>query len=124
MAEQTDKPKRRKLRSVETVRERAERVAAENNKPKREAKAPGVISRFFGATGALPIWRPVKFIGRFIIPSYIRSSWRELRQVTWPSRKQSRQLTGAVVIFSIVFGLIVAAFDYGLDKLFKEVIVK
>jgi preprotein translocase SecE subunit len=45
----------------------------------------------------------------------------ELRQVTWPDRKQSRQLTLAVVMFATVFGIVVAILDYGLDKAFKKV---
>jgi preprotein translocase SecE subunit len=44
--------------------------------------------------------------------------------VEWPNGKQTRALTAAVILFSVVFGVIVAAFDYGLDKLFKEVIIK
>lgn len=43
--------------------------------------------------------------------------------VTWPSRQQTRQLTFAVILFSIVFGILVALVDFGLDKLFKKVIL-
>jgi preprotein translocase SecE subunit len=43
--------------------------------------------------------------------------------VTWPSRKQTRDLTIAVILFSIAFGAIVALVDFGLDKLFKKVIL-
>lgn len=70
------------------------------------------------------IFRPIFWLLRHIIPRYIRNSFAELRQVTWPNRKQSRQLTTAVVLFSIVFGFLVATLDYGLDKLFKKVFLK
>ena len=43
--------------------------------------------------------------------------------VTWPSGKQTRALTFAVIVFSIVFGALVALVDFGLDKLFKKVIL-
>jgi preprotein translocase SecE subunit len=115
-------PKKRRLRAApETVRERGERAAATQDailgRQPRLKNLRNRVSQF-------RIWRPLKFIGRYLVPPYFRSSWRELRQVTWPSRKQTRQLTGAVIVFSVVFGVIVAVFDYGLDRLFKQVIVK
>ncbi|MBP7857539.1 MAG: preprotein translocase subunit SecE [Candidatus Saccharimonadales bacterium] len=67
---------------------------------------------------------PVRFIGKIIGFTYIRASWKELRGVTWPSFRDSRRLTTAVIIFSVIFGLLIAVVDYGLDKLFKEVLLK
>jgi preprotein translocase SecE subunit len=68
--------------------------------------------------------RFMRFLGKILGISYVASSWKELKLVTWPNAKQSRQLTGAVIIFSIVFGALIAVVDYGLDKLFKQVILK
>lgn len=72
--------------------------------------------------------RPVKFIGRWLakllLINYFISSWKELKLVTWPNRKQTVQLTFAVFIFSIVFGIMIAIVDYGLDKLFKQVLLR
>lgn len=67
---------------------------------------------------------PLRFLGRLIGLRYIRDSWRELRGVTWPTFRESRRLTGAVIVFSIIFGLFIALVDYGLDKAFKELFVK
>jgi preprotein translocase SecE subunit len=76
----------------------------------------------------LGIWRPFKaagrLLGKLLVPPYIRSSLAELRQVTWPDRKQTLKLTSAVLIFALTFGLIVALVDFGLDKLFKQVILR
>jgi len=47
-----------------------------------------------------------------------------LRQVTWPNRKESRQLTLAVILFAVIFGAMVTVLDYGLDKVFKQVLLK
>lgn len=58
-----------------------------------------------------------------IFPKILRNAWAEIRQVTWPGRKETFRLTIAVLIFSIIFGAFVAALDYGLGKLFKEVIL-
>ncbi len=135
MAEEPTKDKKRRLRQAVTMRERAERSAVQNSKPKRirtitkRAIAPlRLAGRGVARAGKFRIWKPfrkpVRLIGKLIFPKYFRNSFRELRLVTWPSGKQTRQLTGAVIAFSVIFGLFVAAFDYGLDKLFKQVILK
>jgi preprotein translocase SecE subunit len=66
----------------------------------------------------------MRFLGRILGLTYIRDSWRELRLVAWPTRTQSRQLTFAVIIFSVIFGGLIALVDLGLNKLFKEVLLK
>lgn len=68
--------------------------------------------------------RVVRFIGRILGLSFIRGSWQELKEVTWPTRREGRRLTTAVIIFSVIFGALIAAVDYGLDKLFKQVLLK
>lgn len=68
--------------------------------------------------------RPVRFVGRMLGFTYIRDSWQELRGVTWPTFRESMRLTGAVILFSIIFGAIIAVVDYGLDKLFKQILLK
>lgn len=67
---------------------------------------------------------PMRLLGRILGFRFIRDSWRELRGVTWPTFRESRHLTAAVIIFSIVFGTIIAFADYGLDKLFKQLLIK
>jgi len=61
---------------------------------------------------------------RHIIPSYFRNSWRELRLVTWPGRRETWKLTFAVFLFAIIFGVVISITDYGLDKLFRKVLLK
>lgn len=68
--------------------------------------------------------KAVRFLGRILGLTYVRDSFKELRTVTWPSLKESTRLTGAVLIFSLVFGLFVALVDFGLDKLFKQILLK
>jgi len=77
------------------------------------SKAKSVVSRSF-----------LGKIGRFLTPKYFSNSWKELRQVSWPDRRQTAKLTFAVIIFAIVFGIIIAIVDYGLDKLFREILLK
>lgn len=111
----------RKLReSSETVREKATGKRQITERPSR-------VRGFFSRVGSLSIWKPFKavgrFLGRYLVPPYFKNSWRELKMVTWPDRKQTRQLTFAVIVFSVIFGVLVALLDYGLDKLFKKVIL-
>lgn len=131
------KPKRR-LMPAQTVRERAQTVQDSPVKKKKITGLGRIIARAFKKI-ALPfkkaglflskytafriIGRITKFIGRIIIPKYIRTSWQELRQVTWPDRRESRRLTFAVLAFAVVFGAVVATMDYGLSHLFKTILL-
>ncbi|MCA9342487.1 preprotein translocase subunit SecE [Candidatus Saccharibacteria bacterium] len=99
------------------------------------------VTKFFSAIKKLilTVLRPFKFvlkpfqnkvfrsIGRFfrkiLLIDYFMYSWQEVKMVEWPSRKETIKLTTAVFIFAIVFGFFVSIIDYGLDKLFKEVIL-
>ena len=68
--------------------------------------------------------KAVRFLGRILGFSYVRSSAQELKQVTWPTKREGRRLTTAVIIFSVVFGALIAVVDYGLDKVFKQLFLK
>lgn len=72
--------------------------------------------------------RPARFIGRILsnvlLLKYFRNSWKELRQVTWPDRRETTRLTIAVILFAVFFGLLISVVDYGLDKVFEKLIIK
>jgi preprotein translocase subunit SecE len=130
--------KKRRVKNPETFRERAVKATEASDKPTKK----GLI-RSAGAQAVKPLapvgrlllqifkWKPLvkvgrilRRIGKFIFPSYFRESWEQLRQVTWPTWVQSRQLTFAVLVFAVVFGAAIAVVDYGLDKLFRHLILK
>jgi preprotein translocase subunit SecE len=122
------KAKKRQLRPAQTVREQSQKATARAEKPSKKRAAARItaapfraIAKLFKPLGRIKIFR---IIGRILWPAYFRNSFRELRLVTWPNRKQSRQLTGAVIVFSLIFGILIAIVDFGLDKLFKKVILK
>jgi preprotein translocase SecE subunit len=129
---QESKPSKRRLRATsETVRERTEKLQTEAAAPRKPSAIKAFIGGFFWPLRALG--RQIAKLGRFrifrwisyiFVPPYIRNSWRELRQVTWPNFRETYRLTYAVIIFSVIFGLIVFAVDSVLDKLFKELILK
>ena len=125
--EETTKSKRRILKQ-DTVREAAAKQETAAGKPRRLRKTRRAASAPFRGIGwifrKLNKIKIFRIIGYILVWPYLRNSWRELRRTTWPSFRQSRQLTTAVMLFAIVFGVLVAGVDYGLDKLFKQVLIK
>lgn len=141
MAEPKDsKPKKRRLvKNPETFRERAIKASESEDSPAKSARlktAARKISAPIAKPAGLAIRRVprvkptslpgklIRLIGHILFPVYFRNSWKELKQVTWPSWKQSRQLTFAVIVFAVVFGAAIAVVDFGLDKLFRNVLLK
>jgi preprotein translocase SecE subunit len=126
------KPRGRMVKKAnQTVREKAESSQKQTSKPKKQ----GVLRltgrfiatpfKFIGRSiGKLGKYKAFRVIGRILWPTYFRNSFKELKQVTWPGRRESWQLTSAVIIFSIIFGLLIAIVDFGLDKIFKQVLLK
>ena len=128
MAEEEAKKQKRRLIKSDTVRQVAAKQEEAAERPRRLPKTRRVASApvraiawFFRLLGRFKLFR---IIGYILVPPYFRNSWRELKRVTWPTRKQSRQLTTAVMLFAVVFGVLIASVDYGLDKLFKQVLLK
>jgi preprotein translocase SecE subunit len=124
--------KRRRVKNPETFRERAIKASAQADRPAKR----GLVRRLGGRV-LLPVFRPIsrvlrrlfdrqpfRFIGKILFPAYFRNSWHELQQVTWPNWRESRRLTGAVLIFAIIFGAAIALVDYGLDKVFRSILLK
>ncbi len=119
-AEKSRKTRRRK---APTVRETIEQSSATVTvKQKRRIPRPGFIGSFFSL-----IWRilkPVRKVLSWLVPRYFVNAWREVRLVTWPSRKETWRLTLAVFVFATIFGLMVAGVDKVLDEAFKRFILR
>lgn len=54
---------------------------------------------------------------------YFVNSWRELRQVTWPTRKATWGMTLAVLIFTLLMAVVILLLDIGFEQLFKRIIL-
>lgn len=128
------KQKKASSKKPQTVREQAKAAQERGSKPRRlkqtasTSKKPLRSAFHFGKKEyfiPLPNNRFGKFLNkkRHIIPTYFRDSWKELKQVTWPDRKQTTRLSIAVVVFAIVFSVLIAIVDYGLDKIFRAIIL-
>lgn len=143
-AKPAETPKARRLKRPASVRERADKATASSAKPKKRVihtTARG-ITLPFRLVGRLLfkilrpfrflLWpfkrRPVRFVGRVVAAifflKFIRNSYREVRTVTWPARRDTIRLTFAVFMFAIVFGTIISLTDLGLDKVFKKLLLK
>jgi len=68
--------------------------------------------------------RVIRFFGRILGFSFAAGSVEELKRVTWPTRRESIRLTYAVIAFSVIFATVLAGVDYGLDKIFKHLLLK
>jgi preprotein translocase subunit SecE len=53
---------------------------------------------------------------------FIRETRSELKKVTWPTREQTIRLTGIVIAFSVVVGLLMGGIDFIFQALFKVLI--
>lgn len=125
--EPSNKPKRKLRAPAPTMREQAEKAIVSADKPKRNRrlKAAGTkVSKPLSFVGKVFNRQPFRFIGRILLPRFLRNAYGELKLVDWPDRKQTRQLTTAVLFFAIVFGATIAIVDYGLDKLFRAILLK
>ena len=120
---------------AKTMRQASAKSRANAAKPKRVRKAADAAGKPVGAIGrALTAEYHLnertekhneKFFSksRSLTPRYFSNAWKELRQVTWPGFKETWRLVFAVFIFAIVMGASIAALDYGLEKLLREVIL-
>lgn len=139
MANQPIKPVKRRVKNPETFREKSLKASVDSDKLSLAGKIIAMLGKIikpvinlfkavFHKLNKIQsfrfIFKLLHWIGLVIAPPYIRSSLVELKQVSWPSRLTSRQLTTAVLIFAVVFGIVVAIVDYGLDKLFRTILLK
>lgn len=53
---------------------------------------------------------------------FIRETRSELRKVTWPTREQTIRLTGIVIAFSFVVGLLMGGVDFIFSSLIQWMI--
>jgi len=131
----TAKRRPRIRRSAPTVRERAAKAQAEAEKPVKPKRVRLAASKALRPLKKLNprgrvhlpdnrFFRIVKRVLGWLVPRYFINSWREVRQVTWPGRKETWRLTGAVFIFALIFGAAVYGVDRVLDEVFKKFILR
>lgn len=69
-------------------------------------------------TGARPPRRnPLRAFGE-----YFAGAWYELRQVRWPNRSQTWQMTGALIAFTAFFVIIILLLDAAFNSMFNKIL--
>lgn len=144
MSADTSKKKVRIRKAPQTMREKTATAAVSKpttRKAKVATKAKSTVragvkplKKVYAKKPSLPqnkltafltkVFLPVKKVLRWLAPTYFVNSWREVKQVTWPSRRETWRLTLAVFIFSIIFGLAAYGVDSVLDFVFKRTVLK
>lgn len=76
------------------------------------------VGKHLGKARRLPLPWPLRPIGR-----YLNDSRKELKKVTWPSRKEAWKLTFAVVMFTMVLMIIIVIADFGLSRLVERILL-
>lgn len=130
-----DTPAKRRVKNPETFRERALKAAEGKDQPGKLAtvkqakvKVTTPITAFGQRLWKIKLVRvvatPFRWIGRVLVPKYVRESFQELRLVEWPGFILSLRLTFAVLVFSLAIGAAIAGVDYVLDKAFREILIQ
>lgn len=125
------------------------RVKAKDSAPKK-AEKPAVSKYRAKVEGIeikqekrqLPKWLriilvPFKIIGAVLgfilkpfakifapIGRYLKGSWAELQLVRWPTRAETWKMTGAVLIFSLAFAVLILGLDAFFNWTFNALIKK
>lgn len=131
---------RRVVKAPETVRQKREKANGEKPKQRRVHQTAAKASTPFKAVwrGVKKVLRPfrfvlrpfktrpARFVGRILsklfLVNYIKNSWKELRLVQWPNRRDTAKLTVAVFVFATALSLLIASLDFVLDKVFKQIL--
>lgn len=133
MAKDNKKTEEKLKKPKTSLRERNIKAAEAKDKPKRIRKAANSVVKPVGKIRStlknefhiIPQSEDPGFFtkSRKITPSYFSNSARELKNVSWPGRKETWKLVFAVFLFATLMGLAITLVDFGLEKLFKEVIL-
>jgi len=132
------KPKQQKKirvrKSPETVRERADKQASRKKPTKGKLRAkiyrPLTVLRKAGQKEFNPVPVPKNKAGKILgkrfnlVPKFLKEAWAELKLVTWSTKKEAARLTGAVIVFAVIFAIFVQILDFIFNKLFKVILLK
>lgn len=107
------------------------RIKAGSSTPKKEkviAEATPVakVEKVAKAEKPAKAKRSRKGAPKFLraIGEYFTGAWYELRQVRWPNRRATWGLTGAVLVYTAFFVVLVLLLDAGFKYLFELILGK
>jgi preprotein translocase subunit SecE len=83
-------------------------------------KKPSTRKKQVKVGSAKPVPRSLKPFVAF--GGYFKGAWFELRQVRWPNRKATWSLTGAVLLFTAFFVVLILLLDVLFKYLFELIL--
>ena len=86
---------------------------------KKEAKAEKKAKKAEENKKVFILFRP--FVAFF---RYLRDSWKEIRQVRWPSRKATWKMVLAVIVYTTLFVVLISLLDMFFTWLFNIILAK
>ena len=95
------------------------RIKAGGDTSSKKSKSPAkaTVSTSVRTDAPFILFRPFVALGR-----YFKGAWVELRQVRWPTRRATWSLTGAVLLFTGFFVVMVLLLDAGFKLLFEQIL--
>ena len=132
-AEKPSRTRKNPLKKTTSMRESAAKSRASADKPKRVRKARSAAGKPINATKKA-LTKEFHLIeqkgegsfftkSRSFTPGFLSRAWQELRQVTWPNNRDTWRLMFAVLVFATALGLFIAALDFVLEKILREIII-
>jgi preprotein translocase SecE subunit len=98
------------------------RIKAADSQPVKstlkQIKAPKVASLGSDKKPIAKVLKPFIALG-----AYFKGAWFELRQVHWPDRKATWGLTGAVLVFTAFFIVLILLLDLLFKYIFELILV-
>lgn len=93
---------------------------------KKQVKKPAkkVLSKKKSTKQVKSKTKPKKFAkvrSKIRVPRYFKDSWREVKKVTWPTRKDAVKFSFAVIVFTAIFALFTSLLDFGFNQLVERI---
>lgn len=100
---------------------RRQQERAERRQKQREAAAP---RRAVGPSLSAPAAPGEERSGSLLKPRWAMDIISELRKVTWPSRRETANLTGVVIIVSLALGVLLGGADLLFGWLVEQTLLR
>lgn len=103
--------------TVTRIKAGGDTSSKKSKKPSKDTVATTSSSSTLRNGSPFIIFRPFIALGR-----YFKGAWVELRQVRWPTRSATWSLTGAVLLFTTFFVIMILLLDAGFKYLFEQIL--
>jgi len=58
------------------------------------------------------------------IKNIFKEAFLELKKVHWPTKKEAKGLTWAVIVISVFYAILLTGMDFSLTELLKKILIK